>query len=117
MIKGNVSAVLKMIEELTQEVFFDSDAAADLLGRNAMTVLSDNTPVDRGVTANSYGYYVDKTGSKVHINVYNTSFTDNGLPLVILLNYGHLTINGSFVRPEYFIERSVKQVKNKADFI
>lgn len=65
-------------------------------------LLSQSTPVDTGKTADSWSYDIKKTadGWKIY---WNNSSESQGIPIVVLIKYGHATRNGSYVMPNDFI--------------
>lgn len=63
------------------------------------------TPVDTGVTAQSWRYIIgDDRITFVNDNV------PNGIPVVILLHYGHETQNGGYVPPNDFINPALQPI-------
>ncbi len=71
--------------------------------------LSQATPIDTGKTAESWYYTIDKTKDGWKINWRNSSEAD-GIPVVILIRYGHGTRNGGYVAPNDFIGPTAKKV-------
>lgn len=69
--------------------------------------LAANTPVDDGETAQSWTYTVTRTGKFYGITWYNHHVV-SGVPVVILLQYGHATKNGGFVQGRDFINPVIK---------
>lgn len=78
-----------------------------VLKRNYLNILSDyaqrgvealkeHTPVDTGVTAESWGYEIESDKYKTTITFTN-SCIENGANVAILLLYGHGTRNGGYV--------------------
>ena len=74
--------------------------------------MSAATPVDTGFAASSWSYHIERTGDVYKI-IYTNDDLAGGTPVVILLQYGHLTKSGNFLpgidfinpalRPVYFI--------------
>lgn len=79
-------------------------------GELGVELLSRKTPVDTGVTANSWYYTIRKTASGYRIYWNNTSKTPNNIPIVILIQYGHATKNGGYVAPNDFINPATQEV-------
>lgn len=65
-------------------------------GRLGVQHLSDNTPVDTGQTAQSWSYEIE-SGLGTTTIVWKNSNVNKGLPIAILLQYGHGTNNGGYV--------------------
>lgn len=64
--------------------------------------LSRDTPRDTGVTANSWTYEILKTRAGYNISWSNRN-RSQGVPIVILLVYGHATSTGGFVQGRDFV--------------
>lgn len=79
------------------------------LGVNA---LSAETPVDSGATASAWNYEVRKTGRTFSIT-WTNNHKVNGLPIVILLQYGHGTGTGGYVQGRDFINPVMRPIFDK----
>lgn len=77
-----------------------------------VNALASATPVDSSNTANSWGYDIKKRGKTITITWYNTNVVD-GVPIVILLQYGHGTSNGGYVQGRDFINPTLKPLFDK----
>lgn len=82
-------------------------------GDEGVRALSSATPVRTGITAESWNYRIEDSGSSVSITFYNTNLTKTGTPLVILIQYGHGTRNGGFVRGQDFINPAIQPIFDK----
>jgi hypothetical protein len=78
-------------------------------GKNGVSALAKGTPVDTGLTASSWDYEVSLTGKGYTIMWTNTVMA-GGVPLVILLQYGHGTGNGGYVVGRDFINPAIKPI-------
>lgn len=78
-------------------------------GRAGVEALRTNTPKDSGITASSWSYRIVRKNGSVVIEFYNTSMTE-GVPIAILLQYGHATRSGGFVQGVDFINPSIKPI-------
>lgn len=76
-------------------------------GRRGVALLRSATPSDSGKTADSWDYKVevDKNGISL---VFENSNIQNGVPVVILLIYGHGTRSGGYVKGTDFVSPAVK---------
>ncbi len=78
-------------------------------GELGVTALKDATPVDSSETANSWYYKItDKRG--YYAVAWHNSHVDNGIPIVILLHYGHGTRTGGYVQGQDFINPAIKPI-------
>lgn len=71
-------------------------------GQAGVDALASVTPIDSGETASSWKYEIEISRGKSTITWSNTNIID-GVPIVILLRYGHGTANGGFVQGNDFI--------------
>lgn len=78
-------------------------------GQEGVNALASATPVDSGVTASSWGYKTVITPIGFSIQWTNSNAVA-GVPLVILLQYGHGTRGGGFVAGRDFINPSIKGI-------
>lgn len=81
----------------------------DRYGREGVALLSANTPVDSGTTSSSWGYDIRRSGDKYYIYWTNDNIVD-GVPVAILIQYGHATRNGGYVSGTDFINPAMAGV-------
>lgn len=73
-------------------------------GEKGVNALSAATPVRTGKTAASWSYKIERTNSGYNLSWLNSNESE-GVPIVILIRYGHITASGfhvpanDFVRP------------------
>lgn len=82
-------------------------AGADGVGR-----LQEATPVSSGETAASWYYRVEKTARGYSLSWRNNNIND-GIPVVILLLYGHLTKGGGWIEGYDFVSEALEPVLKK----
>lgn len=78
-------------------------------GRKGVAALQDATPVDTGLTAASWSYDIQQDSSGYSIS-WSNSNTVSGVPIVILLQYGHGTRGGAYVQGTDFINPALKPI-------
>ena len=89
-------------------IFFDTVleklniGVLDKYGQKGVELLSRMTPVDTGKTASSWSYEIVKTNNRITLNFNNSNVVD-GVPVAIVLQYGHLTKNGGWVEGVNYI--------------
>ncbi len=83
----------------------------DSYGKMGVEALQDATPKDSGESADAWDYEVvrDKNGAKLiftndHVVGYNT------VPVVILIQYGHLTKGGVYIEGRDFINPAIAPI-------
>lgn len=81
-------------------------------GERGVSILSSATPVDTRETANSWSFNVSQTSRGYSLSWSNDSMNE-GVPIVILLVYGHATRGGSFVNGDNFINPVMKPLFDK----
>lgn len=81
----------------------------DKYGRAGVSALSSATPVDSGLTASSWYYEVKRQNGRVSINFYNSN-VNNGIPIAIILQYGHGTGTGGWVEGRDYINPAIQPI-------
>lgn len=82
------------------------------LGQEGVLALAAATPIDSGMTSESWGYNVKVTKTSLGIVWTNDNVRD-GVPVVILLQYGHATRNGGYVKGIDFINPAIQPIFDK----
>lgn len=72
-------------------------------------ILSRNTPVDTGRTANSWGYELEEGPNYVSIHWTNSNIQE-GVNVAMIIQYGHGTGTGGYVTGIDYINPSLKPV-------
>lgn len=78
-------------------------------GTEGVNALRTATPKDTGETANSWSFDVFKSRGGFRI-AWSNSHINEGIPVAILIQYGHGTRNGSFVQGIDFINPAMKPI-------
>lgn len=81
----------------------------DKYGREGIAALASATPVDSGLTANSWYYKIEQKKGSVSIGFYNKNI-QNGVPIAIILQYGHATRNGGWVQGRDYINPAIQPI-------
>ena len=84
----------------------------DKYGREGVTALSSATPVDTGLTSNSWSYEIKKSNDSVTI-IFKNSNINKGVPIAIILQYGHGTNNGGWVQGRDYINPAIQPIFDK----
>lgn len=79
-------------------------------GREGVAALSAATPIDSGETATSWSFEVVQDADAVSLIFTNNSMTKTGIPIAILLQYGHGNGRGGYVRGRDFINPAVQPI-------
>jgi hypothetical protein len=81
----------------------------DKYGRKGVAALASATPVDTGLTASSWYYEIKRQNGVVALNFCNSNI-NNGVPIAIILQYGHGTRNGGWVEGRDYINPAIQPV-------
>lgn len=74
-----------------------------------MEALAAATPLDTGETASSWGYRIRRKKDSVTIEWTNSNVVD-GVPIAVILQYGHGTRNGGYVQGRDYINPAIRSV-------
>lgn len=80
--------------------------------KQGLEALKDATPVDTGLTRDSWGYEVSFTDQAVSITWTNSNVV-KGVPIAIILQYGHATGTGGYVQGRDYINPAIQPVFEK----
>ena len=81
-------------------------------GEEGVAALSSATPVDTGLTASSWYYKIENHETSTSL-VFCNSNIQNGVPIAIILQYGHGTRNGGWVEGRDYINPVVQPMFDK----
>ena len=81
----------------------------DKYGREGVEALRQATPVDTGLTADSWYYKINRDNGIVSISFHNSNI-QNGVPIAIILQYGHGTNHGGWVEGRDYINPAVQPI-------
>lgn len=98
---GDFKNTTKFLNNMTNNHYLERRLMT--YGRRGVTLLSNATPVDTGATAASWDYKTTIGDGFVSITWTNSNTTPNGIPIAILIQYGHGTGNGGYVQGRDFI--------------
>jgi len=83
-------------------------------GQMGVDALSAATPVETGMTARSWYYEVEASGGYYRIKWLNSHVND-GVPIAIILQYGHGTGTGGYVAGRDYINPAIKPAFDKIE--
>lgn len=78
-------------------------------GEKGVAALQAATPTRTGVTASSWYYKIEKSGSTITLSFLNSN-VNRGVPIAIILQYGHGTNNGGWVQGRDYINPALRPV-------
>lgn len=103
---GNFKKTRKYLDSIYKQTYI---RILDRYGQMGVELLKENTPIDTGLTADSWGYAIEINRDSYTISWTNSNTADN-IPIVILLQYGHATRNGGFVEGIDFVNPAIEPV-------
>ena len=107
--QGDFSKFTRFLEKAKQTVRIGD---LDRYGREGVAALASATPVDSGTTANSWYYEIKHEAGSVTITFNNSHFND-GVPIAIILQYGHGTGTGGWVQGRDYINPAIQPIFDK----
>ncbi len=107
--KGDFVRLTRYLEKVKKTVNLGD---LDKYGRAGVAALASATPVDTGLTANSWYYKIVQKEGLVAITFCNSNI-QNGVPIAIILQYGHGTNNGGWVQGRDYINPAIQPVFDK----
>jgi hypothetical protein len=78
-------------------------------GKRGVDALAAATPVDTGKTASSWDYTVTETPDSATIAWTNSNVND-GVPIALLIQYGHGTGTGGYVPGKDYIKPAIQPI-------
>lgn len=104
--KGDFTKTTKFLNKVSTKPIRN---ILDKYGNMGVQALSVATPVDSGVTASSWTYEIEITSSGYTINWNNTNINKN-VNIALILQTGHGTRNGGYVKGIDYINPALKPV-------
>lgn len=105
--RGNFDSTEKFLRGAKSKNYFS------ILERHAnegLVALKGATPRDSGLTAESWGFKIVKVSTGYRIYWTNDHITTSGVPIAILIQYGHGTKNGGFVEARDYINPVMRPI-------
>ena len=107
--KGDYSKFTRYLERIKEVVKLGD---LDKYGRAGVAALASATPVESGVTAASWRYEINHNQDSVSISFYNDNI-NKGVPIAIILQYGHGTGTGGWVEGKDYINPALQPIFDK----
>lgn len=104
--KGNFSKATKYLVNVQKAV---KPRLLEKFGEQGVAALSAATPVDSGLTSESW-YYEIETKSGMSTIRFDNSNIQNGVAIAIILQYGHGTRNGGWVQGRDYINPAIQPI-------
>lgn len=105
-VKGDFRKTDNFLQKALRPVKLD---LLNRFGEKGVRALASTTPVDTGLTANSWYYKIEKENGSIKI-VFCNSNIQNGVPIAIILQHGHGTRNGGWVQGRDYINPAIQPI-------
>ena len=104
--KGDFSKATRFLERVKEAIGL---GLLDRYGQKGVAALSAATPVDSGETAASWDYEIVNPKGSARI-MFTNSHIVKGVPIAIILQYGHGTRNGGWVEGRDYINPAIQPI-------
>ena len=105
-VKGDFKKTTSFLNRIRK---LDFESALIKYAEEGVKALSDAAPKVTGKTAASWDYEIVRNPGTVSIFWTNDNFND-GVPIAVILDYGHGTANGGFVQGRHYISPAIQPV-------
>lgn len=108
-VKGNFKKTRSFIKKILRLDFY---SILTKYAEEGVQALSSATPIDTGRTADAWNYEIVKEKDRVSIFWTNSNMND-GVPIAVVLEYGHGTGQGGYVQGRHYISPAIQPVFDK----
>ena len=107
--KGDFSKLTRYLEKAKSKAHL---SILDKYGKLGVAALASATPTDTGLTARSWYYKIEHTEGRATLSFLNSNI-QNGIPIAIILQYGHGTGTGGWVEGRDYINPAIRPIFDK----
>ena len=104
--KGDFSKTTRFLQRAKQVVRLSD---LDKYAKKGVEALASATPIDSGLTADSWAYEIVNKKGSITINFINTNINQS-VPIAIIIQYGHATGNGGWVEGRDYINPAIQPI-------
>lgn len=108
-VKGNFKKTRSFIKKILRLDFY---SILTKYAEEGVQALSSATPIDTGRTADAWNYEIVKEKDRVSIFWTNSNMNE-GVPIAVVLEYGHGTGQGGYVQGRHYISPAIQPVFDK----
>jgi hypothetical protein len=116
-VKGDFSKTYKSLKDLSLFSTYKLMGILEKYGEEGVRALQSTTPKDSGLTASSWSYDIEVEKDLITIS-WNNSNINDGVPIAVLIQYGHGTGTGGYVEGVDYINPAMhpifKQIADSA---
>lgn len=107
--KGDFKKTEKFLKDLSK---IDFRQILEKYAQEGVSALASATPVDSGLTASSWSYEISGSRDSYSITWSNSNI-NKGVPIAIILQFGHGTRNGGYVQGRDYINPAIQPIFDK----
>lgn len=107
--KGDFSKTEKFLNTISKKLYYRN---LQKYAEQGVAALASATPMDSGTTANSWDYEIRQTKNSVSI-YWTNSNVNKGVPIAVIIQYGHGTRNGGYVQGRDYINPAMRPIFDK----
>lgn len=104
--RGSFKNTERLFQNLSR---FEINNVLDKYGKMGVDALSSATPMNSGDTASSWDYTIEKNGAGYTI-VWTNNNTNDGVNIALILQTGHGTGTGGYVRGRDYINPALRPI-------
>jgi len=109
--KGNFKKLNNFLEKSLEKFEIGN---LDKYGKQGVEALEQYTPKDTGKTSQSWSYKINRQNNDQIVTLsFHNSNINNGVPIAIILQYGHGTRNGGWVEGIDYINPALRPIFKK----
>lgn len=109
--KGDFSKVYKYLKKNRESKIAE---ILEHYGEIGVEALRSSTPKDTGLTSNSWRCTITVGKDRIELHWYNTNI-QNGVPIALILQYGHATGTGGWVEGRDYINPAIRPIFDKIE--
>lgn len=107
--RGDLSKTTRYLQRVSKGSYLK---ILDKYAREGVTALASATPIESGRTASSWSYEISINSGSATIAFHNSNI-QNGVPIAIILQYGHGTGTGGWVEGRDYINPAIQPIFDK----
>ena len=104
--KGDFKNLTSFLEKAKEKINL---GVLDKYGRMGVAALQSATPKDSGKTSESWYYKINRENGTISLSFHNSN-ENQGVPIAIILQYGHATGNGGYVEGIDYINPAIQPI-------
>lgn len=108
-VKGDFKNTYRFLDRIRK---LDFESTLERYAEEGVKALAEATPKRTGKTAASWSYEIEKQDGRISVFWTNDNLNE-GVPIALILEYGHGTGWGSYVQGRHYISPAIQPVFDK----